>query len=671
MDKTNRLLIVGIDGMDPRLTRKYLDEGKLPAIQEFLRRGSARHDLSMLGGHPCITPPMWTTMACGCYANVHGITCYYRNVPSGHEYQGYNLDSSFCQAEQIWNVTTEAGKKTLVYHWPGSSWPPTSDSPLLHVIDGTQPASINMGIAQVEEEFILQANVKTPEAAFKEKASSDEHIPCVTTDLKISAEAEGAAKLHDGTLALSVEGGDMLNLPLTWEEGAGILSDFPFNVALSPIHEAAGWEAAPAGAKEFVLLLSGGLIRRPSLILPNKDGIYDRIAIYKAKKDAEPLIVLENNVFTPEVIDEAYVQDAFVKVTRNMRVLDIDPQGESLKMWVSAAMTLDEDRLFHPRHLYKTIVDNVGYPPPISNLGAGSRQLIVDCMIANWEYAMQWNASAILELIEAENYEVVFSQVHNIDAVGHMVLRYMKTRPNSKLPEEEYQSFMAETYQQTDRYIARFLPLLDEGWTVIIVSDHAQVSPEHERSYFPGTGVLYELGYTVLKTDENGQPIKEVDWGKTRAIANRVNHIYLNIKGREPHGIVDPADQFELEEAIMTDLYSYKDKETGHRIISVALRNRDAVLLGMGGDYPQAGDIIYWTAEGYNCDHGDSLSTTYGHAGTSVGPIFMAAGPEIKQGYETKRIIRQVDVTPTVAQLLGVRMPAQCEGAVIYQILAE
>ena len=121
----------------------------------------------------------------------------------------------------------------------------------------------------------------------------------------------------------------------------------------------------------------------------------------------------------------------------------------------------------------------------------------------------------------------------------------------------------------------------------------------------------------------------------------------------------------------MTDLYSYKDKETGHRIISVALRNRDAVLLGMGGDYPQAGDIIYWTAEGYNCDHGDSLSTTYGHAGTSVGPIFMAAGPEIKQGYETKRIIRQVDVTPTVAQLLGVRMPAQCEGAVIYQLLAE
>ena len=36
----------------------------------------------------------------------------------------------------------------------------------------------------------------------------------------------------------------------------------------------------------------------------------------------------------------------------------------------------------------------------------------------------------------------------------------------------------------------------------------------------------------------------------------------------------------------------------------------------------------------------------------------------------SKRVIRQVDVAPTIAALLGMRMPAQCEGAPIYQILA-
>ena len=56
-------------------------------------------------------------------------------------------------------------------------------------------------------------------------------------------------------------------------------------------------------------------------------------------------------------------------------------------------------------------------------------------------------------------------------------------------------------------------------------------------------------------------------------------------------GIVDPADQYELEEQIITDLYNIKDKESGKRIIAWALRNRDAIALGLGG--PDSGDIIY------------------------------------------------------------------------------
>ena len=117
----------------------------------------------------------------------------------------------------------------------------------------------------------------------------------------------------------------------------------------------------------------------------------------------------------------------------------------------------------------------------------------------------------------------------------------------------------------------------------------------------------------------------------------------------------------------MTALYGYKNPETGQRVIALALRNKDTILLGMGG--PECGDIIYWLAEGYNYDHGDSLSTTLGYADTSVSPIFMAAGQGIKQGYETDRIIREVDLAPTMAMLAGVRYPLQCEGAPVYQII--
>lgn len=71
----------------------------------------------------------------------------------------------------------------------------------------------------------------------------------------------------------------------------------------------------------------------------------------------------------------------------------------------------------------------------------------------------------------------------------------------------------------------------------------------------------------------------------------------------------------------------------GRRVVAVALRNKDAVLLGYGG--PECGDICFWMAEGYNLDHGDRLSTTLGIGETSVFPIFCAAGPHFKKNYRT------------------------------------
>lgn len=49
--------------------------------------------------------------------------------------------------------------------------------------------------------------------------------------------------------------------------------------------------------------------------------------------------------------------------------------------------------------------------------------------------------------------------------------------------------------------------------------------------------------------------------------------------------------------------------------------------------------------------------------------IFIEVGKSIRKGYTTQRVIREVDVTPTVAVLLGVRMTWKCEDALVYQIL--
>ena len=226
-------------------------------------------------------------------------------------------------------------------------------------------------------------------------------------------------------------------------------------------------------------------------------------------------------------------------------------------------------------------------------------------------------------------------------------------------------------YVQVDEYVGEFLPLIEQGWAIIVTSDQGLLCGVEDELPILGDGfvmnvaVMRELGYTVMKKNPDGSDARAYDWSKTRAVAPRTSHIYINLKGRNPEGIVEPEDKYELERQIIDDLYSYR--LDGKRVVQLAIRNKDAKILGLGGE--NCGDIIYFLEEGFNHLHGDAMSTIEGYFDTSVSPIFIAAGPGIKEGVKTERMIREIDVAPTVATLLGVDMPAQCEGAPVYQIL--
>ena len=82
-------------------------------------------------------------------------------------------------------------------------------------------------------------------------------------------------------------------------------------------------------------------------------------------------------------------------------------------------------------------------------------------------------------------------------------------------------------------------------------------------------------------------------------------------------------------------------------------------------------DIVLFVHETFVDDHGPALSTAYGYQDTSLSPIFLAAGKGIKENFRTTRYVREVDLAPTAAVLLGVDIPAECEGAPAYQIFTE
>ena len=671
----NKVLVLGVDGLDPRLTKKYMDKGVMPNFTEFKKRGSAREDLVMLGAMPTITPPLWTTLATGAYVGTHGVTDFWNPHPDKLDTLIYSFDSSNCKAEPLWNVFAENGQKTLVYHWPGSSWPPTSDSPNLHVVDGTQPSNINIAVGTAEWGQWIEASTNVEETHIAAHEDDGSGAGCVISDL----EADEAEAGKENGLDMSLKQKVLTNMIMNENEGecAGAASPELYeNKTTVPIKDAKGWANAPVGAKEFSIPVSGGMERRPVLVIPNEEGKFVKVAIYKSKKDAEPLVVLDQiDVVVNDIMDTVSKKGEKIKVVRQAILIDLATDGSYVELWYGNAMEADNDMLFHPKSLLKQIQEKAGQLRSVSMMIGNSAKAANKVFAPLWESYSEWQAKAMNALIEENNYDVVFSHLHNVDIAGHTFWEIAKYRPHIEFYDEQlFQDVMERFYIDTDRYLGRFMHLLDKGWDIIITSDHGLICSEEEEPAVPigdpfgvNIKVMEELGYTVMKKDENGNDLREIDWSKTTAVAQRGIYIYINLKGRNPEGIVDPADKYELERKIIDDLYNYR--WNGKRIVALAIRKKEAAHFGLNGE--NCGDIIYFNEEGFNRIHGDSISTYQGYANTSVSPIFMAAGPNIKQGFVTDRIIREVDVAPTVATLGGVRMPAQCEGAPVYQIFED
>lgn len=99
MTTDKKIFVMGIDGMDPKITQQYLDEGVMPNLKKFLAKGAARDNMAMIGGQPTVTPPMWTTLATGASPYVHSVHSFSRKGDHIGE-ACYNFDSRHCLAEQ-------------------------------------------------------------------------------------------------------------------------------------------------------------------------------------------------------------------------------------------------------------------------------------------------------------------------------------------------------------------------------------------------------------------------------------------------------------------------------------------------------------------------------------------------------------------------------------------
>ena len=237
--------------------------------------------------------------------------------------------------------------------------------------------------------------------------------PAAEEVMSVAEGMRAAMQMGEDTLnKLQDMGIETINVLKDDEDGFGTRAGFGngFNsvISASPIKPASGWAAAPAEAKEFTILLSKGLIRRVGLILKGDSGVYDQVAIYKTKKDTTPLVICPLGQMVYNVIDEVIFSDQSYLANRHYKLIKLNEDASELKLYISAAMELNNDQVIHPKRLQKAIVENVGPFPPQSQMYVQDQDL-QQVMIEAWDYVVDWYLKCFDYFIENEGIEYIFS----------------------------------------------------------------------------------------------------------------------------------------------------------------------------------------------------------------------------------------------------------------------
>lgn len=166
----------------------------------------------------------------------------------------------------------------------------------------------------------------------------------------------------------------------------------------------------------------------------------------------------------------------------------------------------------------------------------------------------------------------------------------------------------------------------------------------------------------------------EIDWSKTRAYSfgkGMVGKMYINLKGREPLGIVESGNEYEaLRNHLIKELRNLRDPKTNEEI-DLEVFKREEIYHGEHVD--RAPDIIFFMnglATGMDSRLGHDSTFTYDFSkrhdsGTHrMNGVLLIKGPAIKKGKKVKHA-EIIDIAPSILYIMNCPIPSDVDGKVL------
>jgi len=175
-----RLIILGLDGMDPEVVDLLMSEGKMPHFARLREAGAYGRLISQ---KPLLSPIIWTTIATGKPPVQHGIGHFVAvNEQTGEQLP---VTSQMRKTKALWNILSDAGRQVDVVGW-WATWPAenvhgtiVSDHTCYHFLftEGVAGATTSLGmISPAEREAEIAPLVRRPGDITREEAARFVHV---------------------------------------------------------------------------------------------------------------------------------------------------------------------------------------------------------------------------------------------------------------------------------------------------------------------------------------------------------------------------------------------------------------------------------------------------------------------------------------------------------------
>ncbi len=223
-----------------------------------------------------------------------------------------------------------------------------------------------------------------------------------------------------------------------------------------------------------------------------------------------------------------------------------------------------------------------------------------------------------LALDRFEPGDATFVYFSDIDLQCHMLWRHADPKHLDAPPHPAHEASVARGheldiegfYADVDKALGHVRERLPEGTTIMLMSDHGFQSYTRQLHL---NAWLRERGYLVMKEGKRtGYTVtQDIDWSKTKAFGLGFNGLYLNVKGREAQGSVDPSEVDAVIAQLKKDLEAYRDPKTGDRVVKEVFRATDAYS---GPRVAEGPDLLV----GYDKGYGASDESTLGEVTEEV-----------------------------------------------------